>query len=512
MEITASEINSLLETLNPLLFWNLLVIVVCGVLGLLFGRMYKKTGSRQLLNGLPGICTSMGIFCTFCSICISLQRLDESSMDLPKIINNLIPAFSTSIYGIIFALVATIYSKLDYAQKDHRAENEQNTPEENLYTIAKTTETLVNNLQDIPSIIRDIKTVVSALGATVSNQESEMRQLRVDLCKNLTTQTTSLKEFIDTFVARMDDIFDSMSNSIERNIQSFGEDQFQRSSEIIEGITSKLKDITQTILESQSVAVQEMVGDTRESLQKVSSTVENMVSQMSESNTAALESLKNAQTEELETLLTAQRTQLDAMTENHVRWAEQANAAWQTQYDAITNSNTESLQQMIDLKAAYEELCAKMLEETRKANGDTVSALQSSVAQFTNDIHASVETQCNELAQAISGNVSMLKNSYSYIDSHLAQIKSDYEQATLAFRDAVQNAHDINESFEHTIESVDTSLKAVDVTNQNIQTILQIIESKQTNTNALVQKIKEMSEVLETLQQLESVLNKIARK
>lgn len=512
MDIKFEDIWSLLETINPLLFWNLVVILVCGTVGVLFLLRYKKTGSRQLLNSLPGICTSMGIFCTFCSICISLQGLDSSNMDLPRIVNNLIPAFSTSIYGIIFALIATIYSKLEYAKKDHEAESIQNTPDENLYTMATTMVDMARNLKNMPSDVRDMKGYLSHLETTVSEQERQTRELKERLDENLTQQTEALRNFISGFIDRMDSIFDRMSVSIERNIQTFGEDQFQKSSQVVEGITLKLQEVSQGLLNAQTESVSSMVENTQATLLAISSTVEQLVGQMSTSNTAALENLKNAQAEELQKIVQSQKDQIDSMAEHNRHWAEQTNAAWQTQYEAISSHNAESLQQMIDLKAAYEELGKKLLDETSQANRDTIAALQNSVSQFSNDIHTSVETQCNELASAISGNVSMLRDSYQYIDTHLAQIKSDYEQATLAFRDAVQNAHDINESFEHTIESVDTSLKAVHTTNTNIETVLNILQEKQTNINALVQKIKEMSEVLDSIQQLESVLNKIARK
>ena len=86
-----------------------------------FYRRYTKTKSRQLLNSLPGIFTSMGLLGTFCAICYSLGSeiqsmptevtsnigktiaeagLDSSNLDIIDIIYKLIPAFTSSIAGI----------------------------------------------------------------------------------------------------------------------------------------------------------------------------------------------------------------------------------------------------------------------------------------------------------------------------------------------------------------------------------------------------------------------------
>ena len=50
--------------------WGVLILGV--IIAIVFYWHYNKTKSRQLLNSLPGIFTSMGLLGTFCAICYSL--------------------------------------------------------------------------------------------------------------------------------------------------------------------------------------------------------------------------------------------------------------------------------------------------------------------------------------------------------------------------------------------------------------------------------------------------------
>ena len=102
-----------------------------------------------------------------------------------------------------------------------------------------------------------------------------------------------------------------------------------------------------------------------------------------------------------------------------------------------------------------------------------------------------------------------MENSYEFIDEHVAQIKSDYEQATLAYRDAVQNAHDNNETIENAIVRMNETLAAVESTNKNIKDVLSLLETRQANIDNLTQRIREVGEAIVTLQNLESTLNKL---
>ena len=56
------------------------VFVISVVIGLVFGFIYLSTKSRQLLNSLPGLFTSLGLLGTFVAICNSLGEISEDSL------------------------------------------------------------------------------------------------------------------------------------------------------------------------------------------------------------------------------------------------------------------------------------------------------------------------------------------------------------------------------------------------------------------------------------------------
>ena len=103
---------------NP---WNIGMVIV----GLTISAILwiKGKGSDNLRGYIPTLWTSLGILCTFMAIHVSLSGYTSNIMHEPSIslhndgfnINNLIreviPAFSTSIIGIIGAIISTITNR-----------------------------------------------------------------------------------------------------------------------------------------------------------------------------------------------------------------------------------------------------------------------------------------------------------------------------------------------------------------------------------------------------------------
>ncbi|MCC8089540.1 MAG: hypothetical protein LIO79_09835 [Rikenellaceae bacterium] len=155
--------------------WNLSVVVGGILITATFAWLYKRTQSRQLLTSLPGFWTSLGIFCTFAAICISLDGLNienpeirvgqtvseikssGNNIDINGIITSMIPAFSTSIWGIIGALLCTIGAKIIFAKEDkEEAANLCKSPEEYIKATSITLETLCQIVKGQQSSLEQI--------------------------------------------------------------------------------------------------------------------------------------------------------------------------------------------------------------------------------------------------------------------------------------------------------------------------------------------------------------------
>ena len=93
------------------------------ILGVLY---FTKLKSKQLLNYLPNIWTSLGILGTFIAIVYSLEDLQSSSsgneINVVRLIENIAPAFITSIIGICGAIITSIAIKIIYAIEEKKEE------------------------------------------------------------------------------------------------------------------------------------------------------------------------------------------------------------------------------------------------------------------------------------------------------------------------------------------------------------------------------------------------------
>ena len=219
---------------------------------------------------------------------------------------------------------------------------------------------------------------------------------------------------------------------------------------------------------------------TQQQLSEVSSSLSKMATEVSTSSSNAIQELTNQQNERLAQLV-----------------------------ETSSRGNEEMLTKMQQLQTEYATTCTDMLARATEQNEKVANQLNESLTDVVTQISQTVKSECDGLAESINKVVLSLKDSYEFIDDHIAQIKSDYEQATLAYRDALQNAHDNNESLENTIMRVNESLAAMQATNKNIKTVLSILENRQTNIDMLTQRIKEMGDAIVTLQNLEAALNKL---
>ncbi len=462
-------------------FW----VIALGMLGaLLYVRKhYKRNKSRNLRNALPGIYTSLGLLGTFLSIWFSLSNISTiDNIDIAEIIRGLVPAFTTSIAGLILALVATIRNKKIYGDEDHSYELQYTDPNVLLQNCVNALLNIQTNTAQVPSSLGAVNTKLQeqktaqesfnnkldSILAAFKKQEESNKELNKQLNDNMAKQTEALQLFITNFVNRMDEIFKQMQTSINQQVQTFGTEQFEKTSKVLEEITKQMSEVSTKLISHQVEAMKTMASST---------------------------------TTQLETFSTAQQEKFNALLE-----------AQSKQVEAIGTQNAESLQQMVDLKEAYAETSKKLIDDNQAKNKELCDFVSNSMSDLVTNIDDKVRKQCETLTTSITNCVELLQASYTFIDSKIAQIKSDYEQSTLAYKDAVQNAHDINDSFEKTIVQVDYGIKSLIKTNEGVDNVLALLNERQTNIELLVQKIQEVSAAIVVLQQLEIQLNKLTSK
>ncbi len=457
--------------------YNLIVFFGGGGIAYILWTVYKRTRSRPLLNSIPGIFTSLGLFGTFMSIVFALGNIKEEDFSNIKaksdtevvisqkteteeevdaensvrladstksnggtgntiiIIQKLVPAFTSSILGLVLALIATVVCKIIFAIEDGKVDEkiQGKTPEECLFEIMEQT-------SETTKLLR--------------SQENETKLYNEQLKSNIVEQNLILEKFIEGFVERMGDIFDNMKSSIATQVESIGNDQLTKAEGVLANISEQLGAVTTQLLDAQKDSVKELVEKTN--------------------------------------------TQLETMAQSVA-----------SQYELIQQNASDNVATMTALKEQYAQTNANMLQQATDMNKQATDDMRDSLQGFVGDIKESVSSECKALHSAIESNVATLTKSYNFLKDRLAQITHDYEQAGLAFDNAVTNSHRQNESTENAIKKANASLDLLGETNERLGELLEAFNSRQDNVETLISHINEMGSAIATLQRLETQLKRL---
>lgn len=507
---------------------NICVVVFGGYAWWWCHNKYEETKSRALLNCLPGVFTSLGLLGTFFSICYSLHGLGDATpemvdntgktlaevqaaggqgLDIMKIISELIPAFTSSIIGLLGALIVTVWAKKKFAEEEVEENNRlgNRSPEEYIRDIAVSTQAMTSN----KNILNKHNELLAELIQLHKDEEEKNREYNDKLNENISHQSEILKEFIDGFVNRMDDIFKQMHGAIQQQVQNFGEEQFTKTSQLLASITERLSNVSNDIINNQRQSVETMMNNTNTEIGNITTSVTEVLGKLTTEVQNSLATLNTQQSERLNTIITNYDSLATKLSEQNTDFAAKVTEQMQSEYSKVQEHNVQSLQQMVDLRTAYQEATSEVLTSTLNMNEKATADLRESMTGFVTNLQSVVATQCTSLGTAISANVESLNKAYKFIESLVAEIRQNYDQAVLAYGDAVNVAHRTNESSEKAIAANNKSLEAVEETNEKISEVLDLLMKRQENIEQLTKQISSVSGAIVELQKLESMLNKI---
>lgn len=460
--------SDFLRTLIPWAnWWNALILSLDIIVVMVFLYHYNKTKSRNLLTSMPGLFTSLGILGTFGAICYSLAGISSDTavavpevgktvgevmssahdtLDLKEIIANLIPAFSTSIYGLVFAFFATLFTKLHFAKED-----------------SVLVETL--KYKEPERALEALDEHVTKMTEAIDNEVAANKENNQKLTDSIAAQSDILDKFVEKFVKEMENCFKAMNTVIEERVTNFGTTQFSQSRELLEGLTKRLGDDALGILASHQESVRTLT----------------------EASSADLADIRNSL-----------KTAVDGLKADTVSGIE-----------TLTTQQMAALQKLADDSLALQK---QSVEDQNAFNSNLLSQMSTSLSETATKIISSVSEQISLLEAAVAENVQKLNESYEFISDQSASIVSNYEQASEAYRDAVQNAHDLNEKIEKELVEVESGLKSVGKTNESVEKVVSAVKEKEANMEAIVMRIEELGKAIVSLQKLESVLSRIAPK
>ena len=494
-------------------------VVIAIIILVMYLRIPCFKHQRGLLNMLPGIFTSFGLLGTFVAIVNSLGDVSQDNLEVTQIINQLVPAFTSSIAGLICALFATLSAKIIFSIEDKKIENKIDgaTPEETMIELRNG----INNIN------------------TLLTTQSEMSQVYNDrLTSSISQQSVILEKFINDFVKKMDDIFVKMHGQIETQIQSFGEDQFRKSSVVLQEINKKFIDVTSSLQETQKSSVESMFKSTGEEMSTILSTFKNSMLEMSTKITHALNNISTSQQDKIEDIvnkyndlsvqMTSQMqtgiTAMQNLNNHNIDLISSFNTSFNESSQKLlldaSQMNTELIQSVQEMNSqnvtSFKDLNdsiynsnKQFMEAANKMNQNVLSDIRTNLSETMNAITQQTSKQVKCLEDSIKATVTELKESYEFISDHVAELIGNYESAVVSYQDSLQNVHRLNESRENALKNFELGMKSVEKTNENINKGIEILSEREESIEKLVISIKEINTSIECLQNLEIQLNKI---
>ena len=333
---------------GPLNSW---VLGIGSFFTLIFVVLYfTKLKSRQLLNYLPNIWTSLGILGTFVAIVNSLHNVQDLKGDLAvsELVRSIAPAFVTSIIGIIGAIITSVFNKFVYAVEDRK--------EEKLYTdaVGKITPELM-----LDRINRSIERLI-----TISqNQES------------------NIKSFLDNFVRRLDTFYDKIYESNKAQVATLSDEYVQSVARVLEESDKKINKRIDELLLAHSEGVREHLMAEQQKLDEIAVEIKSFLNGIPDT----VDGMKNELAHVLrETII--------------------------EKYSQLLDSNNILLEQMMQRVKAFEaevaaattENCTQTLSDTRVQIQRIITLLENSLESQTESLRGVYKEMAEDLAALVA--------------------------------------------------------------------------------------------------------------
>lgn len=229
------DIQSLMsEHLYDLLFCSLTIIG--GVIAtFVLNKHSDKTHSYQLRAYIPTVWTSLGILFTFVSIYVSLLKYNGD--DIMLLINNIVPAFSTSIIGIAGAICTSISNKWKLAEDEKKDNDKFNRLNKALSRNGEINSPELVLFEIVESIRYGNKILVDELNKSEQNKTQQFTQLN-GLLNRLSGEATAT---INGALNTQKEDFNRVINELQSSFNVALENQNKTLAEKMTSLESMLK-------------------------------------------------------------------------------------------------------------------------------------------------------------------------------------------------------------------------------------------------------------------------------
>lgn len=251
---------------------NIGVLILGGAASVWAHHFYaKKIQSRAVLSYLSNIWTSLGILGTFIAIVSALGGIDRwDELDIGTIIKRIVPAFITSIIGIIGAIVSAIHIKTIFAKEDAAYEelnrmqlhDPMATPEMALDSIRSNTAELNTRLDSLTNritegILDEVHQAISMKFAEIAQNHSaelvrifgQEKETLADLSNMIVTSIEKLAgDLASQFADSIRDVKEKTVSSISESVEVQSDFLFGKVTTAAEALVGKINEMQAAIV------------------------------------------------------------------------------------------------------------------------------------------------------------------------------------------------------------------------------------------------------------------------
>lgn len=516
---------------------NIGMIVLCTISTILLWRKANETKSIQLRNYCSSLWTSVGILGTFVSIYVSLSGMDFTSANnnaIESLIQNIIPAFSTSIIGIVGAIICMICNRLSIAKTEKIEENDftnaknrfgvhnkSNSPELVLLEIVKSindsctsTNNTINGSKDVSD--NRLKTLIEGLGALSEQMSGNHVQTKEIIEDALTNQNTIFENTVSNLIIRFQETLTSIQNSFKGEVANL--------TTIVDGRIQTLINSNDKILEKSVDLQRQELNLIKETLAKESKERNDQLRSFIETENKNLKEF----VEEQDTAFGAYYKKFDEqisahvekeanLFENEIKSAieEFAKAEYNTCIETIKECNTKLIDNSNNTIARQEQVNETFIADLSEKLTSTCNALISEVRQLSTDMADKLQRIHEQEAELIKETISnnsqdvalLLDTNKEQIEKVSDKIKENYDQTvselTTSYekmkQDSLQLAKDFNDSIVEANNDAQTRIGEIKTTIVGIQQ--SIHSSLETLQSDIIKAMKDFEVQNETLKQ-----------
>lgn len=504
------------------------IIITTGLfISLCISSFYRKTKSRQLLNYIPTVWTSLGILGTFVTIVYVLGDGTMVWSDINELVKRISPAFETSIIGIIGAIITSIIAKMIYAKEDKDdMTNYQKTfpysPEQYIGYLHGEATALNKKMDAVSSCNNKIlKHLVDILASSQKHHDAliEASRAQCSLAERMINDfTENLKDFYSTMYeeeklhmqelteqylnginqiitsthgtikSKFEALFTEHSNTLKALMEDEGKQYAQLSKDIKEQICNDSQKIVEGINETNKVqkdAIDTLIADNTSSLNKVSKDIQDGIADVSKGQVQMLHSITSDVCHSVEDLVSEFKVLISGLKENFDTIANNLP-------ENIRNAKTELLDTFTTItEKQYEELSNEnkifvnsLLKKVEEYNKDITVKANNNQAEWLNAVNAELQRLLDRVDDDVKTNSRLLKDTTKEINDKLVTIVGTLGTSTNNYSQligqlttlvaALQKETNATEAYANSISSTNTQLSAIqklisDVINKNLQ-------------------------------------------